>query len=200
MLLPPALPSIPQSFERAIQLIVVHCSATPSGRWLRGAPGSVNHRTPVDVIDDWHRARGFGRKSMARSRFNWRLASIGYHYVIDLDGRVHTGRHPEELGAHVAGHNTGSLGICLVGGAEPQARYTPAQWGSLTALLLALQLRLGDVQPRVCGHRDLSPDGDGDGVVKRHEWLKTCPGFSVAAWLAGGMQPLEGHVYTEPAG
>lgn len=38
------------------------------------------------------------------------------------------------------------------------------------------------------GHRDLSPDIDGDGVVERHEWLKTCPGFDVAAWLASGMR------------
>ena len=30
----------------------------------------------------------------------------------------------------------------------------------------------------------------GDGTIQPSEWTKTCPGFSVADWLAGGMQPL----------
>jgi len=30
----------------------------------------------------------------------------------------------------------------------------------------------------IVGHRDLSPDKDGDGIVERHEWLKLCPCFS----------------------
>ena len=37
---------------------------------------------------------------------------------------------------------------------------------------------------QVVGHRDLSPDKDGDGVVERHEWLKDCPCFDVPAWWA----------------
>lgn len=34
---------------------------------------------------------------------------------------------------------------------------------------------------RVCGHRDLSPDRNGDGVVDSSEWLKQCPCFEVSA-------------------
>ena len=52
---------------RNINEIIIHCTATPEGR----------HVTVAD-IDSWHRARGF--------------ASIGYHYVIYLDGSVHAGR------------------------------------------------------------------------------------------------------------
>lgn len=40
---------------------------------------------------------------------------------------------------------------------------------------------LGDVP--IVGHRDLSPDKDGDGVVERHEWLKRCPNFDVSSWV-----------------
>ena len=29
------------------------------------------------------------------------------------------------------------------------------------------------------GHRDLSPDRNGDGEITRSEWLKACPCFSV---------------------
>jgi len=42
----------------------------------------------------------------------------------------------------------------------------------------------------VCGHRDLSPDTNGNGQTESTEWLKTCPGFDVRAWLARGMQPI----------
>ena len=33
---------------------------------------------------------------------------------------------------------------------------------------------------RVCGHRDLSPDLDGDGKVEPWEWVKQCPCFEVS--------------------
>jgi N-acetyl-anhydromuramyl-L-alanine amidase AmpD len=35
----------------------------------------------------------------------------------------------------------------------------------------------------VLGHRDLSPDKDGDGVVEKHEWVKACPCFDVKTQL-----------------
>jgi hypothetical protein len=44
----------------------------------------------------------------------WR--DIGYHWVIDRDGAVAPGRKETEVGAHVEGHNRGTIGICLLGG------------------------------------------------------------------------------------
>ena len=32
---------------------------------------------------------------------------------------------------------------------------------------------------RVCGHRDLSPDLNGDGEIEPEEWIKACPCFEV---------------------
>lgn len=34
---------------------------------------------------------------------------------------------------------------------------------------------------RVVGHRDLSPDVNGNGVVEPEEWVKVCPCFDVAS-------------------
>jgi N-acetylmuramoyl-L-alanine amidase len=31
----------------------------------------------------------------------------------------------------------------------------------------------------VCGHRDLSPDLNGNGRIEPHEWMKECPCYSV---------------------
>jgi N-acetylmuramoyl-L-alanine amidase len=173
---------------RTIARLVIHCSATPSGQRL-AKPGL----SPAVVIDGWHKARGFARQSAAVAAFNPKLGHIGYHYIIDLNGSCETGRADSEAGAHVAGHNADSVGICLVGGAEREARYTLAQWLMLETVVLKYRHMLGGDLP-VVGHRDLSPDLNGDGQIKPNEWLKTCPGFDVAAWLANGMEPTAAQV------
>ena len=169
---------------RPINLIVIHCSASPNGESLfKGAPGALPIQTPVSVIDGWHATRGFHRDPTARAVFNPQLAAIGYHYLIYRNGGIATGRDEDEVGAHVAGFNQKSLGLCLIG----TDRFTPEQWQSLRDLVTALRKRYPDA--RVVGHRDLSPDQNANGIVEPFEWLKTCPGFDVRAWLARGMRP-----------
>lgn len=199
-LLVPAAQLKPQA--RSVDLVVVHCSATPSGRQLGRGLGN-RQRSAATIIDGWHMQRGFARRPHDVAAFNPQLPHIGYHHVIDVDGSVQAGRGVAEVGAHVAGFNAHSVGVCMVGGQERDAQYSAAQWKALAALVRSLCDTLGvplaaPLYPRrgggVCGHRDLSPDTNADGVVQPTEWLKTCPGFDVAAWLARGMQPLPEHV------
>ena len=204
--------------NRAVNLVVIHCSATPSGKPLRqGEPGKPNYLNAPRVIDSWHAARGFKRVPEAVRALSSSLPSIGYHYVIDLSGEVWTGRGLEEVGAHAANFNAHSIGICLVGGAEKDAQYTAKQWRSLqevVAMLLttfgipcAAPKRVADpsaplgyrMLSGVCGHRDLSPDANGSGQVESFEWIKTCPGFDVRAWLARGMAPDPKNIFQEAA-
>lgn len=185
--------------SRAVSLIVIHCSASPDGVSLfEGKLGEPPFRTPVEVIDGWHLRRGFVRTSAWRNTLNQSLGSIGYHFLIYTSGAIVTGRHLDEVGAHahVSGKtwNQKSIGICMIG----TERFTPEQWSSLAGLLTELRAKYPDAL--ACGHRDLSPDLDDDGVVERHEWLKTCPGFDVAAWIARGMQPLAEDVFNQRAG
>lgn len=156
---------------RRITRLVVHCAASPNGRAL-----SSNGLTAAQVIDGWHRARGFKRDWRWRADVNPGLESIGYHWIIDLDGRVLTGRAQDEVGAHAIGHNFDSLGACLVG----TDRFTVAQWHALRALVADVRRTWPTV--RVLGHRDLP------GVAK------TCPGFDVTAWDVGAREPVHGHV------
>lgn len=51
---------------------------------------------------------------------------IGYHYVIDKEGKVYQGRPVQRIGAHVQGFNVGNVGICLVGNFQ-QEKPTPMQ-------------------------------------------------------------------------
>jgi N-acetyl-anhydromuramyl-L-alanine amidase AmpD len=114
-----------------------------------------------------HKARGFKK--------------IGYHKIIHLDGSWEQGRDDSELGAHVAGHNTGSLGFSYIGGLDKNGKAkdtrTPAQKRTMLELtreaVEKYRLRM------IVGHRDLSPDRDQDGVVEPSEWVKVCPCFDV---------------------
>lgn len=172
-----------RAMKREINLIVIHCSASPNGDGLnRGG------LTPDQVIDRWHKQRGFHRSVVAKLAQNPTLDAIGYHFVIGTDGTVFTGRGLDEIGAHAQGHNAKSVGVCMVG----TDSFTPQQWTALAETVRMLR----DLYPsaRLCGHRDLSPDLDGDGKVESSEWTKTCPGFDVAAWVAGGLAPLAGHL------
>lgn len=154
---------------RAIDHIIIHSSATPNGR-----PYTVAE------IDAWHRVRGFRRSPRFKAIFNQALGSIGYHYIIYADGTVHTGRHPDETGAHAAGYNAKSIGICLIG----TDRFGMAQWSALRNLINDLLVEHGSKQTIVCGHRELP------------HVPKNCPGFSVEAWRAAGMVADAGHILT----
>jgi N-acetylmuramoyl-L-alanine amidase len=187
--------------NRSTNLIVIHCAATPSGKSIGPNPAAS--------IDAWHQARGFHRDPSFVRSFNVSLPHIGYHFVIDLNGTVITGRHLDEIGAHAYQFNAHSIGICLVGGAEREARYTSEQWEALARLVIELTAKLNiplrqphrmykatspgyNVVMGVCGHRDLSPDKNGNGLAEPFEWLKTCPGFDVRAWLDNGLHPEPG--------
>lgn len=165
---------------RAINLIVIHCSASPNGRWVTAAD-----------IDVWHQQRGFHRDIEARKRYNPSLAAIGYHFLIYTSGATVSGRSMEEIGAHVAGYNQKSIGICMIG----TDRFTTEQWIGLSETITSLLKKFPDA--RVCGHRDLSPDKNGNGKIEPFEWLKTCPGFDVAPWFKGGMQPPAEQIFTK---
>lgn len=215
---PPVARQAGQARARSIDLVVIHCAATPSGKPIQqGKPGSPGYLNTPRVIDAWHAARGFRRASDAVRAFSSSLPSIGYHYVIDLTGEVWSGRALTEVGAHAANFNAHSVGICLVGGIEREGKYTAAQWKSLQQVVTMLLVDYGipctapkrvpnqasplgySVMGGVCGHRDLSPDGNGNGLIESFEWTKTCPGFDVRAWLARGMQPDAAHIYEQPA-
>lgn len=157
---------------RHINLIVIHCTASPNGRPVT-----------VQTVAQWHKARGF--------------KTIGYHYLVGVDGSVGVGRDEEQAGAHAAGFNAHSIGVCMVGGTGGASKqnpglYTPAQWESLRVTIMDLMDRYPHAA--VVGHRDLSPDLDGDGEVEPHEWIKSCPCFDVAGWLAAGMVPEDANV------
>ena len=131
-----------------VRYIIVHCSATPADRDIG-----------VEEITRYHRQRGF--------------ITVGYHFIVRLDGTIELGRPLEMVGAHCLGKNKCSIGICYVGGidssGQPSDTRTAQQKESLNLLITQLQ----EIYPRarVKGHRDFA--------------RKACPSFDASSEYGG---------------
>ena len=129
---------------RAIDTLVIHHSASPSGDVAR--------------FTEEHKARGF--------------STIGYHNVIGNghglpDGHIAEGRPHAQEGAGVYGNNRGKLHVCCVGNFErPDPGFTGApsraQFYSLGHWLHTngRRYRITDFR-QVVGHREITIPGHG---------------------------------------
>lgn len=155
--------------NRFIDEIIIHCSATKEG---------VNYS--VDKIDAVHKARKFS----AYSDENGKTRYIGYHYIILLDGTIVKCRPESKIGCHASGHNTRSIGVCYIGGLDARDTdgkmikdtRTPQQKASFIKVIKDIKKRYGTIT-RVIGHRDTSPDLNGNGIIEPYEFIKGCPCF-----------------------
>ena len=118
---------------REIDKIIVHCTATKEGRAVS-----------IEEITRWHKEKGYN--------------TIGYHYVVGLDGTIYPGRGEHRMGAHCLGHNASSIGVCYVGGhnqsGKPKDTRTPAQKKALLSLLR--ELRAKYPKASIHGHNEYS--------------------------------------------
>jgi N-acetyl-anhydromuramyl-L-alanine amidase AmpD len=92
----------------------------------------------------------------------------------------------------VKGFNTGSIGVVYVGGLGAQGKAKDTRTDAQKAAMERLCRELGAAYPiaRFRGHRDASPDRNGDGKITSNEWLKECPCFDVVSWLQSvGIDP-----------
>jgi N-acetylmuramoyl-L-alanine amidase len=154
---------------RLINKIVIHSADTPAGMYFN-----------VDNIRDWH----INPKEIKGGKYRYKgvvynskddlptavknekgngWSDCGYHYIILLDGTIEKGREDATTGAHVAGHNSSSIGVCYIGGGNGEDTRTTAQKASLVHLISVL--RRIHTTAEVFGHRDFK------GVTK------ACPCF-----------------------
>lgn len=129
---------------REIRELIWHCTATPEGR-----------EVSVKEITAWHKARG------------WK--TIGYHYVVHLDGTVENGRDVSEVGAHVEGHNTGTIGAVYVGGTDAKGVAKDTRTAAQKEAMLHLSKELTGKYKlkKITGHREYA--------------AKACPCFDAYA-------------------
>lgn len=129
-----------------IKRIVIHCTATPSGR-----------EVTIDDITRWH-------KGAPPAGHGW--SHYGYHVLIHLDGswdvlqQLPFGPYltVDCMANGAKGYNHESLHVCYVGGIDAKTRRaadtrTDAQKSTLKAVIAWLRGKYGNLP--VCGHRDL---------------------------------------------
>lgn len=105
----------------------------------------------------------------------------GYHRIIKPNGEVVELAPAERIVNGVAGHNTHSYHICWIGGQQGIDNRTIEQKCVLEQEVKTAMRMFP--KAKVVGHRDLSPDLNGDGIISPNEWTKECPSFEVKDWL-----------------
>lgn len=145
-----------------------YSAANPNGWLIYGQPlDEVLHTIIVH-----HSALPLSDGPLAIQRLHMQergFADIGYHYLIDEQGRLYEGRDLRVRGAHTYGHNHGSVGVCLIGNFE-EIQPSAAQLTTLEALLSGLVEHYPRIT-RLAGHKDFNPG------------QTLCPGSSLAPLL-----------------
>lgn len=141
---------------RDIRYLVVHTAAAD----IRNVDAAI--------IDDWHRKRGW--------------EGIGYHYVIIddrhdslPDGALQVGRPEDKIGAHVAGLNRPSIGVCCVGHGD-RRDFTARQKETLIDLLAQLSQKHDVPMANIIGHREVNRLVDEGKLEAEFRTSKSCPG------------------------
>jgi len=189
---------------KKIEWHVIHCSATRPNHDIGVKEINQWHEAPCDIKDKnghvtgvrYHRKIYGSRLALPKHELNgipiinltgrgwWDPQAemgCGYHIIVRLDGSAEVGRPINIVGAHVHGFNIGSLATVYIGGLDklgnPKDTRTDAQKKTLKLIDEQWKDLFHGIKTR--GHRDFSPDIDGDGVIEPFEWMKACPCFDV---------------------
>jgi len=153
---------------RTIKYIAVHCTGGPQTQTLQA------------ILDYWKNVK------------KWKTP--GYHKLVMPDGTVHNLVDLDKNSNGVRGFNSVTINIAYVGGVDENRKRldnrTDAQIKSIGKELLALEPQYPNAI--IKGHRDFSPDLDGDGIIEEHEFIKACPVFDVQPWWASYKLGLAG--------
>ncbi len=103
----------------------------------------------------------------------------GYHYVVEADGHITQLLGEDRVSNGVKGFNSVTINIAWFGGIDGKGYAVDNRTG---AQKKALRQLVGMVKGRypnaiVQGHRDFSPDQNGNGKVDVWERIKECPCF-----------------------
>ncbi len=123
---------------RGIDKITIHHDGMPP-QTLRGPDACA---AQIETIRRGHRGNGW--------------ADIGYHYIVDPDGRVWEGRPIALQGAHVKDQNPHNLGVLVLGNFEEQ-QPTPQALAALDRFVAAQMRQYRVSLNEVYTHQELAP-------------------------------------------
>ena len=121
----------------------------------------------------------------------------GYHYVIRPDGTIFHMLDDAEIANGVSGFNTTGIHVAYVGGISKEYpkgvdNRTPEQKSTMYDLLKSLKTKYP--KALILGHRDISPDVNGNGQIDTWEYIKACPCFNAMKEYADLNKMFNDHV------
>lgn len=151
---------IPKGMTRRIKFGVLHCTSAPQ------------NQPTQEIFNYWARHNG------------WR--NVGYHFMINADGSIEQHAEISQVTNGVQGYNSNAIHFTYKGGVDgkgnPIDNRTPAQRASQLMIVNRLKELFRDIV--FLGHRDFSTDKNGNGIIDRWEWIKSCPSLDFRVWLA----------------
>ena len=131
---------------RNIKYLAIHCTATPQ-------------TTTIQSI-----------KNYWRNVLKWK--SVGYHYIIEANGKVTQLADISLITNGVRGFNSESIHISYIGGVDPKNKPIDNRTDEQIKSMIKLIKDIKKVYPNIIiqGHRDFGAK-------------KACPSFDVKTWL-----------------
>lgn len=154
-------------------------------------------RIVLHSTSGWNNQSTQSIKDYWKNTLKWK--QVGYHKIINNDGTIENLAPLSVVTNGVAGYNSDSVHICYKGGliaTKPKYVYgdtrSPEQKDSFHQAINEVLTELKKYQEvddiTIVGHRDLSPDINGNGKIEEREWIKVCPTFSAIeeyGWIMG---------------
>jgi N-acetylmuramoyl-L-alanine amidase len=149
--------------KRLVDRIIIHCTAT---------------REDVDyTLENCNRDHQAAFKRDCQ-----------YHVYIRRDGTIHYANDFNVVTWHTGGiNNRQGIGICYEGGIRAKGNplnakdaidtRTPKQKEAIIRAINEAMAWAGGTIKAIKGHRDTSPDKNGNGTIESSEWIKMCPCF-----------------------
>ncbi len=141
-------------------------------------------------IHSWHKEQGW--------------SGIGYHFLVRKDGTIERGRPEHTVGAHAAGNNSDSIGICFEG-AFMKERMEQTQINAGRELIAYLKSKYGiskvqkhkDVNPTNCPGANFPYDAIVNGETDR--WVEDSTGWwfrhAEGSYTKNGWEEINGVWY-----
>ena len=129
----------------------------------------TSHHT-FEIVNNWHRQLWPNFPSFYG-------VYIGYHWLIEKDGKLRKGREEYEEGAHCKGMNISSIGICLAGNFDrtigtANCYPTEAQIQTLKNLLVELTKKYNISPENIVPHRYFAFGKTCYGKGLHNDWAK----------------------------
>lgn len=145
---------------RSVKYAVAHTTASPQNQTIQA------------ILNHWE--------------FNNKWKNVGYHFIIEHNGKITELANIGQVTNGVQGYNSNSIHFTYIGGIDSKGNPIDNRTEAQKQSQILIINRFKELFPNIIflGHRDFSTDKNGNGIIDRWEWIKSCPSYDHREWLA----------------